>query len=366
MDYVRTFENIYLSDIAEVGERAVDLATLRERHFDVPLGFVIHADALEEFIEYNNLEERGERWLQNRDYATLVEQTTKGDYPDPVKRSIREAYASLAVDEGSAQDVITGSEDVNVTIIPSPNYTTENHAIKADISGTDNVIQSVKEAWASLMTRDEFHYRQARSITEFYAGAIVLQTSECEASATASTRPDKDYIVVKTRHGRPDFTEEITTDEFHVDKATLTIDEHQINEQKEKRTTDERVTIGRGKEQAVDDKTVIELGRLTKKMSNQLEEGMTAHYLIDDDITLLFADRMLMKDWFDLDRVEEPALDEDQFAGELETEDENHPQKPLLDRLQRKVDELEEFVLDEEPYERELAEIEDILRELRT
>jgi phosphoenolpyruvate synthase/pyruvate phosphate dikinase len=393
MEHIRTLKNIYISDVGDVGQRAVDMATLKERHFDVPLAFVIDADALETFVQQNSLDEVGGKLLADGNYEGLANAARQGTLPKHIISEIKEAYSSLAVGDEDAESIVDADNDVPVTVIPSPDYPTENFdGIAQNVRGIDAVLQAVKNAWASLLNKHAFDRRDEIGVKEFFAGCIVYKTPECEAHAVASTNPDEDEIHVQTRFGYPDYEETLDADTFNVDKATLTITDHNVNTQVHaiNGAGEHEPIEERGRDQKVDDKTVIELGRLTKKMSNQLEEGMTAYYAIKHNtIELILADRMFRDEWFlgAEQPSDEHAADEDDFPGDMsdmpdlgpemksaQEMDDDLDDEPVrdkrrnkLEKIRAKVEEMQDLLDDglEESFKKELDKLQTLVDNLR-
>lgn len=313
MEYVKTLKSVHRADKDAVGERAVDLAVLLEKDLQVPLSFVISNLAFEGFVTHNKLQQKIAEALTGKDanrvYERVRELLINGDFPEDMVSEIVEAYESLGVSiDDSLNDIVKAGETPFVTVALSPNHTLPSESkegIILNVRGLEELLLAVKECWACLFTPSMQRYRQEAGMDNrnLNIGVIVqhMPRGDISAEAWSATGSDTEHLTVKTYYGALDIGVEIEKDEFRLTREYLKPVYHSVAIQTAMLARDEEEKLGkaplgtRGEEQKLNDKIIIELGRLAKKASQVLDSHVKIVYNVEGEtIKTLLATRLLL------------------------------------------------------------------------
>lgn len=312
MDYLRTLKAIQRADEPEVGERAVDLALLSQRDYDVPATFVLTNAAFELFIGHNLLQQPiGEALLHDPEtgYDAIRELILAGKFPKEMVREIVEAYESLGIDpEAGLKDIAASPDAPFVDLVLSPNHSVpegNNEGIILNVRGLEELLLAIKECWACLFTPTMQRHRKAAGITNRNLDAgIILQAmpkANITAEAWSATAGNVKELTVKAYYGALDLGIGIEKDESRFTREYLKPVFQRIARQTIQLTRDEddrlsKLPIGkRGEEQTLNDRMMIEVARLAKKASGILERHLKLFFAVKEErISLLICNRLLL------------------------------------------------------------------------
>ncbi len=313
MEYVRTLKAVHRADKDVVGERAVDLAVLQEKDFLVPLSFVITNEAFETFVNENKLQTRIGLALQGADRARVYDRVRElllnADFPNGMVGEIVEAYESLGVELGdSLNDMVEAEDAPYVTVMLSPNHTLPSESkegIILNVKGLEELLLAVKECWACLFTPGLQRYREEAGIghRNLNVGVIVqhMPRGDVSAEAWSATGADTEQLTVKSYYGILDIGVGVEKDEFRLTREYLKPVYQSVGVQTQMLARDEEGKLGkaplgpRGEEQKLNDKLMIELGRLAKKASQGLDAHAKLVFNVDgESISTLLCTRLLL------------------------------------------------------------------------
>jgi hypothetical protein len=340
MEHVRTLKSIQRAEKELVGQRGVDLALLLEKGYDIPLSFLITNACFEGFIEHNKLQQQIATSLMetsnpDKRYERIRELLLNGTFPNEMVREIVESYQSLGVEMGDSINSIVAAEEAPfVTVILSPNYVVpeENtEGIIINVRGLEELLLAVKECWACLFTPRMQRFREEAGIgnRNLNVGILIqhMPHGEISGESWSATKNKADELTVKTYYGALDIGHHVEKDEFRLAREYLKPVYQSVAVQSVMLARDEedrlgKVPIGtRGEEQKLNDRTVIELGRLAKKASGILDCHVKLSFNIDDEkIQTMLCDRLILtkgavklQSYEAEERIEEP-LPEDAMA----------------------------------------------------
>ncbi|RME30692.1 hypothetical protein D6789_04910 [Candidatus Woesearchaeota archaeon] len=339
MRYIRTLAQIHRGEEDLVGQRGRNLALLSQKGFTTPLAFVLTNDAFESFIHQNNLQERigtilMEECTGTRRYDQIRELILNGEFSKELVREIVEAYESL----GDGEDLLATNDAAFVSVILSPNHSVPDEnkeGIILNVHGLEQLLLAIKECWACLFTPSLQRHRAAAGISVKHLNVGVLverkEPGEVTAETWSATSGDKNLLTVKTYYGAIDLHGTIEKDEMRLAREYLKPVYQSVAIQTALLTTDEddrlaKLPLGaRGEEQTLNDRDMIELGRLTKKASTILDEQVKLYFAVHKErmSVLLCTGLLLTKGSVKLDgfseeeRIEEaPAALEEPTARE--------------------------------------------------
>ncbi len=296
MRYVRTLMQVHRGEGDLVGWRARNLAVLHQKGFTTPLSVVLTNDAFEAFIHQNNLQERIGRILMEersgtRRYDLIRELILNGEFSKEFVQELVEVYESLS--EGS---LLAAHDAAFVNVLLSPNHSlpAENReGIILNVKGIEQLLLAIKECWSCLFTPTLQRHRAAegRSVKHLNVGVLIerREPGEVTAEAWSATGGDRNLLTVKTYYGAIDLHGTIEKDELRLTREYLKPVYQSVAIQTALLTLDEddrlaKLPLGaRGEEQTLNDRDMIELGRLAKKASLILEEEVKLYFAVQKE-----------------------------------------------------------------------------------
>jgi pyruvate,water dikinase len=236
------FERLRMTDVDEVGGKNASLgemiSQLAGAGIRVPGGFATTATAFREFLQHHDLAQRiAERIrdLDIEDVAALVRAgadirrwLSETPLPPALDQEIRAAYALLAQDAPDASFAVRSS--ATAEDLPDASFAGQQETF-LNINGVDNVIQAIREVFASLYNDRAIAYRVHKGYVHadvaLSAGVQRMVRSDKGAAGvmfTLDTESGFDQVVFITAAyglGESVVQGSVNPDEFYVDKRNL-------------------------------------------------------------------------------------------------------------------------------------------------
>ncbi len=234
-----------------VGNKAAALGELMNAGFPVPPGFVITSEGFEKFLRSARIGNRIAEivtGLSYKDYSELKQAyedirklITEAEFPEAMEKEIKEAYEEISIGKeakelgGIALDLIkAGRTEVRVAVRPSlrseelPYANFENQfSPSLNVRGARNVLEAVKECWASAFSPRAMLYRKSRRITKVPVMGIVVQKMlDPQKSGFAFTSQpetrERSRIVIEAAWGIGEAITSgiVTPDEYVIDRES--------------------------------------------------------------------------------------------------------------------------------------------------
>jgi pyruvate,water dikinase len=236
------FDEIGKNDVPVVGGKTASLGEMTcKTKVPVPYGFALTADAYRLFLRENRLEERIARVLERlkdlNDTKTLqiVGAEIRGligsaSMPESLRKLIEEAYVQLAAHEKVKNPFVAIRSSATAEDLPDASFAGQQETY-LNIRGVANVIQSVKECYASLFTDRAIFYRAQKGFNhmEVALSAIVQMMCYSESSGVIftmdPTNGDESIVLVEGSYGLGEYIVKgtVTPDDYYVDKGTMKI-----------------------------------------------------------------------------------------------------------------------------------------------
>src|SRR3989344_2806362 len=182
-EFILWFSDINMDSLPRVGGKAASLGEMFNIKLPIPNGFCITSEAYTYFIEKTDIKIKIARLLKNLDVedTTSLEETAKKiqeliinqEIPSRIKIPITESYELMNVSPhlinsgDSALNLIkTGRDAAYVAVrssataedLPQASFAGQ-QATFLNVKGNKNVLEAVKECWASLFTARAIYYR---------------------------------------------------------------------------------------------------------------------------------------------------------------------------------------------------------------
>jgi pyruvate,water dikinase len=289
-DYVRWFGDISKEDIPWVGGKGANLGELTKLGVLVPGGFCITVSAYREF--FSGIEEEVMQRvsaLNLNDHVDLQIKATairdivlNAQVPEGIEGIVRNAY--LEINEPVAVRSSATAED-----LPTSSFAGQ-HDTYLNVVGENQLIDKVKESWASLWTPRAIVYREKAGFDHRVVGmCVVVQTMVFPSVSGVmftfnSVEGSRNEIVIESTFGLGEalVSGSVTPDSFIVNKKDLKVLRKVISEKKNmvvpaKEGTAER-TIPKEKQnaQTLSDKELTHLAEIGLKIED--------HYKTPQDI----------------------------------------------------------------------------------
>lgn len=252
------FTELNKSDIPLAGGKGSNLGEMYNAGFPVPPGFVITALTYKKFLEDTGIRKEMEDVLKDlnvddthalQSVANQVQTIIRSEtVPEHIAKIITEAYESMylnkyAVPIKAAQMINAQREPPFVAVrssataedLPQASFAGQ-QATFLNIKGSKNVVEAVKDCWASLFTARAIFYRVKNNFDHFKVLiAVVIQkmVDSTKSGVAFSVEPfsqDTDKIVIEAGWGLGEaiVSGSINPDNYTVSKKTWEIADKKI------------------------------------------------------------------------------------------------------------------------------------------
>jgi pyruvate,water dikinase len=236
------FDEIGKNDVPLVGGKTASLGEMTcKTKVPVPYGFALTADAYRLFLRENRLEEKISKILSRlkdlNDTKTLqsVGSEIRGliasaSVPQELRKLIEESYVKLAAHENVKNPFVAIRSSATAEDLPDASFAGQQETY-LNIRGAADVIQNVKECYASLFTDRAIFYRAQKGFNhmDVALSAIVQMMCYSESSGVMftmdPTNGDESMVLVEASYGLGEYVVKgtVTPDDYYVDKGTMKI-----------------------------------------------------------------------------------------------------------------------------------------------
>lgn len=309
MQTIRWFDEISLAAVDEVGGKGANLGELTRAGFPVPHGFVVTSSAYLAAVE-----ESGAR----RRLADLMGRTDPGDaaglaeasgvaqelvrdsaVPEEIAQAVTKAYRELGEDVRVAVRSSGTSEDAGDTSFAGMNATFTN------VVGPDQVLDRIRDCWASLYGERVVAYRANGRLTDEPAIAVIVQVMVAsEVSGVIftvdPTRATTDRLIIEAVLGQGEaiVSGMVEPDTYVVQREGPRIVNVRLGHQDSKIVrgpdgADQVVDLSReeGGARILDDRRVLDLARLALRVEEHYGSPQDIEWAIADSSTWLVQSR---------------------------------------------------------------------------
>lgn len=243
------FEQICREDVALVGGKSASLGEMTSQMgVPVPYGFATTARAYRMFLAETGLDKKISLILQEltdvensrqlREVSAKVRQAIVDEkLPAQFETAIREAYAALAEKVDESEPFVAVRSSATAEDLPDASFAGQQESY-LNVHGADEVLERVKECYASMFTDRAVYYRTKKNFshTEVALSAVVQMMVFSKASGVMFTinviNGNEDNILIEGSWGLGEYVVQgtVTPDLFWVAKKDLTIVERTIHD----------------------------------------------------------------------------------------------------------------------------------------
>lgn len=296
-DLVLWFKEVGKDDVAIVGGKGANLGEMVRADFPVPNGFIVTSRAYYQFIRENNLAIKIKHLLTTANFdrpeslmqvsSHIKKEIMRCDMSDELVKQIFTYYHTLS---GVLKDALVAvRSSATAEDLPTASFAGQQETY-LNVRGEANLIQKVKEAWASLFEARAIFYRHEQKFDHFKIGIaiVVQQMVESEKSGIMFTidpvTNDKSKVVIEAIFGLGEYIVQgsVTPDHYEVNKKTdeilmkeIKLQSNMLMKVKEK-NLDVKLATKTGNQQKISDKQILALTDLGRKLEH--------HYYFPQDI----------------------------------------------------------------------------------
>ena len=314
------FKEVSKKDVAIVGGKAAQLGELYNARFPVPPGFCITVYAFKYFLEENRLKEKIYTILDAVDVdnteelqktaEAIQEIILNADMPRQMAEEIKDAYSNLDINldvyrlagKSTLQMIKAGRSFSFVAVrssataedLPTASFAGQQKTL-LNIRGSSNLINAVRECWASLFTARAIYYRVKNKFEHrkvLIAVAVQKMVNATKAGVAFSINPatnNLDEIVIEAGFGLGEavVSGAIKPDIYIVDKLNFDIKDVNRGDQEWAYFLDENLerTVKRKvkKELVLSEQEIKELARITAKIEEHYKAPQDVEWVIEGE-----------------------------------------------------------------------------------
>lgn len=301
------FKDIHYEDIAQVGGKGANLGEMYNIGIPVPNGFVVTSEAYYRFIEENKLKQKLKDILkptdldqpdQLLDASKKIKKTIKqGIMSQETATAIMMAYKKLS-DQGETKNIaVAVRSSATAEDLPDASFAGQQETF-LNVVGEANVVERVKDCWASLFTPRAIFYREKKHFDHFTAAVAVpvQKLINSDVSGVMFTinpvSNDKKQVMIETVWGLGEYIVQgtVTPDQHIVDKTNWKLLSYHNNPQEvelvrssEHETKEIKVPTSRKNKPKISDKTAIALAKIGQKLQSHYNKPQDIEFAIYKD-----------------------------------------------------------------------------------
>ena len=197
--YIAWLSNLSKKDLSLAGGKGANLGEMSQAKFPVPGAFVVTTKAFHYFIKETKIKDQINEILRKVDVdesedlmkkaEEIREVITSTEIPEDLKKEIIEAYDNFNIDLDALKDspgalaiLKSSREPIFVSVRSSSTAEDLENASFAgqqksflNIKGNQNLLDKVKEVFASIFTARSIYYRKKKGFESFVGIAVIVQ-----------------------------------------------------------------------------------------------------------------------------------------------------------------------------------------------
>lgn len=295
--YILWFNEVRKEDISQVGGKGANLGEMVEIGLPIPNGFIVTSQAYFDFLEAGNLKPVIEDLLSKtskdnpNSYLEVSERIKRAiinsEIPKEISLEIVKGYLKLS---GLFKEILVAvRSSATAEDLPTASFAGQQSTF-LNVKGEYEVVEKVKECWASLFEARAIFYREEKNFDHFKVGiAVPIQKMvQAETSGIMFTcdpvTSQKGTIIIEAIYGLGELIVQgiVTPDHYVVDNNNFKIINKIISKQPiqliKVGKNNKKVVVQSTKQekQKISDQKIIELAKIGKKIHN--------HYFFPQDI----------------------------------------------------------------------------------
>ncbi len=322
MKHIAWFKELDENSLGVAGGKGTNLGIMTKIGLPVPTGFIVTAQAYDEFVNTTGIKDRIFSFLKglNIEETEKLQQSAKAiqqliidtQVPGNIKESILESYEALSVEKGEAEDLIDSKaafvavrSSATAEDLPEASFAGQ-QATYLNVRGPEDIVKAVRACWASLFTARAIYYREKNNFPheKVLIAVVVQKMVNSEKSGVmftinpANNHPNE--IVIEAVYGLGEMivSGEVSPDFYLVDKKDRSIKKIEVkkkekgmfrNEQGENEKR--KIRDDRQEKQVCDEKEIKEIARLGQKIEKHYGQPQDIEWAIEKGEILIVQSR---------------------------------------------------------------------------
>jgi pyruvate,water dikinase len=311
-ELVLWFEDVRNIDVSIVGGKNASLGEMINSGLPVPPGFAVTAFSYERYIQEKKIAEQIYKIITEtvtnpndpKQYDTaskkIRELIEKTDMPKDIETAIRKAYKALNERLELKDTFVAVRSSATAEDLPDASFAGQQETY-LNVKGADDLIDKVRKCWSSLFTPRAIFYRNEKGFPHekvfISVGVQKMVNSGC-AGVMFTINPvtgNRDEIVIEGNYGLGEtvVSGAVNPDDFVIDKATTTIKERRISRKTIEyirdpttgKTVHLEVPAEKQKITCIEDRELLTLAELAKRIEKHYGKPMDIEWAIDQDLT---------------------------------------------------------------------------------
>jgi pyruvate,water dikinase len=294
------FDEVDKDDVDSVGGKGASLGEMANNGFPVPEGFVVTAQAYRRLLQDTDIEEELEDALDvdvddsdelEQAHDRAVELIKDAGMPDEMRAEIEAAYEELGDGEFVAVRSSATAED-----LPDASFAGQQETY-LNVKGADDLVERVKDCWASLFTERAIYYRVEKGFShEDVNIAVVVQRmvdadkSGVVFSSDPSTGEGRATVEAAWGLGESVVSGGVTPDNYVFDRATRQVVTANVASKKVMHvkdaatgeTVEKEVPDDRRDEQVLSDEEVAEIAEVAERLEEHYGAPQDVEWAVQD------------------------------------------------------------------------------------
>jgi len=226
MEYIKWFDEITKDSGPIAGGKGANLGEMANLRLPVPPGFVVTTRAFDKFIEFNQVKEKIQQLIEGCDVDDTEQlmQTSKnikqlilgGEYPQAIKYEITQSYNKVSLSRdielpaiipllsaGREYAIVAVRSSATAEDLPTASFAGQ-QASFLNVKGITDLIENVKECWASLYEPRAIFYRAKHDVKRTSIAVIIQRMIASEKSGvmfTINPSTGEENIVIESTWG---------------------------------------------------------------------------------------------------------------------------------------------------------------------
>ena len=276
--YIKWFKDTNKDDLAEVGGKTANLGEMTQAGFPVPDGFCVTSHAYLDFLKKNSLTNKIKACLKSLDSedSTALQSSSEdirslfkiSSMPKATQKEITLAYQQLSKKKNP---LVAVRSSATAEDLPEASFAGQQETF-LNVSGTDQLLESVRACWASLFTARAIYYREQKGFDHFQVAVAVpvqLMVQSDISGIMFTVDPitnNEDVVTIEAVFGLGEgiVSGSITPDHYLLNKESLKIVEKKIVPQKKMISLKGETTVSPAwqKKQKLPDQLVKKLAKI--------------------------------------------------------------------------------------------------------
>jgi pyruvate,water dikinase len=306
--YTFTFDSTETPEHDRLGGKCTSLAIMTNAGMPVPPGFAVTTDAFDAVMNQTTLRDHIAKHLEGLDPNDVNDVDTRAahirelimtqEVPEDVRKETVAAYAELMKKCGGGDIPVAVRSSATAEDLPDASFAGQQDTYLW-IIGEHDVLQKIRECWASLYTARAITYRMANNIPdEGLSMAVAIQKMvNARSSGVAMTidpsNGDRSKIVIDSSWGLGEMvvSGEVTPDNFMIDKIMLHPINRIISDKHEELVPSGRGTVirkeindERRNSPSISDEEMLQVAKLAKAAEKHYGSVQDIEWAVDGDL----------------------------------------------------------------------------------